>query len=200
MIPTVHLLSTVVNTYLTRNHITWPAFNTALKGFSHMQKNMFKEAEMCLQSAIQQYEDSLGPKHLLTVETQFFYAFCKQFTDVYRALEVLECAQQRLDAMSYTTHFLSAKVSYQRALLYQQYRNKELEREYIMDTLRKIRIYGGTEHPWAAEVMSNASASVCDDGYVDMYSKLIERETEQARVFAVETEVAPLIQQWKEKL
>ena len=197
MIPTVHLLSTVVNTYLTRNHISWPAFTTALKGFSYMQKNMFEEAEQWLQSAIRQYEESLGPKHLLTVETQLFYALCKQFTDGSGALKVLECAQERLDTMSYTTHFLSAKVSCQRALLSQQIGNKELEQEYILDTLRKIRIYGGTEHPWAAELMTNAS--VCDDGHVDVYRKLIERETKQARVFAVETEVAPLIQQWKEK-
>ena len=201
MIPTVHLLATVVNTYLTRNHISWPAFTTALKGFVCLQKKMYQEAEKCLQSAILQYEENVGPQHLLTIETQLYYASCKQFTDVKGALRVLECAQQRLDAMSYTNHFLSAKVSYRKALLYQQVGKKEQEREYIMDTQRKIHSYCGSEHPWAADLMlkTHVDSDQKNHGtYVDIYRKLIQRETNESKLFAVETEVSPFIRQWKQ--
>ena len=142
---------------------------------------------------------------MLTIETQLYYASCKQLTDAHGALEILDCAQQRLDRMSYNNHFLSAKVSYRRALLCQQVGKVEQEREYIMDTQRKIHSYGGIEHPWAADLMSNAQVpsdqkSCPETGdYVEIYWKLIKRETDESKVFAVETEVAPLIQQWRQK-
>ena len=209
MIPTVHLLATVVNTYLTRNHISWPGFITSMKGFLYMQNNMYQEAGQFLQSAISQYEESIGPNHLLTIETQVYYATCTHFADIYGALKVLECAQRKLDTMLYNNHFLSAKLSYQRALLYQELGKEEEAKKYILDTRRKIHSYGGIDHPWAADLMYNnilkADAGSTrksypkSGGYDDIYSKLINREAEESKVFAVETEVEPFIQQWKEK-
>lgn len=207
MIPTVHLLATVINTYLSRNHISWPAFTTVLEGFLYMQKKMYQEAEKCFQSALLQYEESIGQQHLLTIEAQLYYAFCKQFTDILRALKVLECAQTELDTMLYSNHFLSAKVSYLRALLYQQCGKEQQALEHIMDTQRKIHGYSDELHPWVADLLYRIEANVGSGqkthpqsgGYKDMYNQLIHRETADSQVFAVETEIEPFITQWRER-
>lgn len=206
MIPTVHLLATVVNTYLCRNHISWPAFTSVLKGFICMQKKLYQEADKYFSFAVSQYEASVGPKSLLTIEAQLYHAGCKDFCG---AMKVLKCAESRLNSMSYKDHYLSAKVSYNMALHYQKTGNRKQAQMHMTETLRKVHCYGGKFHPWAADLMNWLERQGCtvqdtNPAYRmcarEVYRELIQRETAESEVFTVDAEVAVFIRQWKKNL
>lgn len=203
MIPTVHLLATVVNTYLCRNHISWPAFTSVLEGFNCMHKELYQEADKYFSSAVSQYEASVGPKSLLTIEAQVYQASCK---DSCGAMKVLKCAESRLNSMSYNDHYLSAKVSYLMALHCKKFGNRKQAQIHMTETLRKLHDYGGKLHPWVAKLtnwLERQGCKVQDSIHIcarEVYRDLIQRETTESKVFAVEAEAAVYIQQWKETL
>lgn len=172
-----------------------------------MHKKLYQEAEKCFHSAVSQYEASVGPECLLTIEAQLYHASNKCFTNVSEALEVLKCAESRLDSISQTDHFLSAKVSYNIALLYQKSGNRKKAQVYMTNTLRKIHNYGGKLHPWSADIMNwleKQEEQVIIPVYHmcarEMYRELIQRETSESKVLAVDVEAAVFIQQWNKKL
>ena len=208
-IPAVHILTTIVNTYLSRNHISWPAFNDAFMGMTLLQNNKLDSAEWYLNSAIRQYEKMFAQGRLLSVEAKFFLATCMLHNNTERALDILEKAQLEFNNLSCKFHPLSAKLSYLTSSIYYKLGKRELAQDHIIATLEKVKSYCDKAHPWLAElyfklITLNTSNQQKLDQYKalcrDIYEQLIEQESSQSKLFKVEDDTEKIINSWKDHL
>lgn len=200
-IPTIHILATLVNTYLSRNHISWPAFNDALKGIALFQQGKYKEAECYLQSAIDQYTKMFAQRSLLAIEVKLYLAFCVFQRDEQAALDILSTAQTELEGFSCSCHPLSAKLSYLTSSVYHKLNKLELSHFHITTTLKTVQSYCGEVHPWVADLQFQLVASTKSPEQKlkakGIYEKLIERETALSRLLEVEGDCKEFIELWK---
>jgi len=203
-IPTIHILATLVNTYLSRNHITWPPFNAALKGIFLLQQGKHEEAECSLQSAIDQYTRMFTQSSLLAVEAKLYLATCVLQRDEQKALDILSKAQEELESFSYNCHPLSAKLSYLTSSVYCKLKDLKLAHFHITATLEKVQSYCSEIHPWVAELhfqlvsfSDNLEQKLKAKG---IYEKLIERETAVSRQLEVEEDTEKVIKLWQSQI
>ena len=203
-IPTIHILATLVNTYLSRNHISWPPFNAALKGILLLQQGKHEEAECCLQSAIDQYTKMFSQTSLLAVEAKLYLATCVLQRDEQKALDILSKAQMELESFSCSCHALSAKLSYLTSSIYCKMKNLKLAQFHITTTLKKVQSYCSEIHPWVAELQFQL-VSFTDNSEQKLkvkciYEKLIERETAVSRQLEVEEDTEKVIKLWQAQI
>ena len=208
-IPAVHILTTIVNTYLSRNHIAWPAFNDAFRGMAFLQNNKLDSAKWYLNSAIHQYEKMFVQGSLLTVEAKLFLATCMLHDNIEKALDILEKAQLEFNNLSCKFHPLSAKLSYLTSSIYHKLEKKELAQEHIIATLQKVKSYCDKAHPWSAELYfklitldtsNQQKMELYKTSCRDMYEQLIEHESAQSKLFKVEDDTEKIINSWKDHL
>ena len=203
-IPTIHILATLVNTYLSRNHITWPPFNAALKGIFLLQQGKHEEAECYLQSAVDQYTKMFAQRSLLAVEAKLYLATCVLQRDEQKALDILSKARVELESFSCNCHPLSAKLSYLTSLIYYKLKNLKLAQFHITATLEKVQSYCSEIHPWVAELQFQlVSFTNCSEQKLKVkgiYEKLIERETAMSRLLDVEEHCDKVINLWQSQI
>lgn len=208
-IPTIHILATIVNTYLSRNHISWPAFSDALKGMALLQENKHSGAEWYLKSAIRQYENMFVQGSLLTIEAKLFLATCMVHKNLQKALNILEKAQLEFKILSCSCNPLSAKLSYLISFVYHRLGNKELAQFHIIATLQKVQSYCDKAHPWLAELYLKLTALSASNQQKlkeykmlckNTYEQLIEQESAQSKLFKVEDDIEKIIKSWKDQL
>lgn len=198
-----------MNTYLSRNHISWPAFSDALKGVILLQQNKHSSAAWYLQSAVDQYEKMFEQGSLLMVEAKLYLATCVFHSNPKKALNILNKAQSELENFSFSHHPLSAKLSYSTAYIYHKLGNTKLAHFHTVATLQKVQSYCDEVNPWLAEIyfqlisLSKSNQQELEQ-YKElcrnMYGKLIEQESARSKLFKVEDDVKTIIKLWNGQL
>ena len=209
VIPTIHLLASTVNTYLTRNHISWPAFENFMMGISFLKKGSYKDAQVSFDCAVSEYNDMLGPNNLMSVEAQLYLAMCVQRNDTKEAIKIASGTLARMEEVFLCNHPLSTKLSQLLATFHLEIGEKEKAQVHIKAALQKIDQCIGKAHPWSAELYYQLARIHADSDGVNSQEisfetlgnivchEWLNKETMESKNLGVELSVQGCLESWR---